>query len=343
MRPRTVLLLLLWLPVAGAETATEPARPVATAPVQSGSIAPTAPAWGTVQPDPDRLRTLALPRAAIIAQVHVRSGQTVAAGAPLLDFTTAPAVRQDHAQATSALDYARRALARNERLFAEQLATRADVDAARRDLRDAQSRLAALAAVGAGSYADTLRAPVAGIVTEVLLMPGARVAADTPAVSIADRQALVAVLGIEPETAARIATNASASVSGVFGSAPAFTGQVTVVQAMADPVTHLIGALVPIPADAAGYPLGAALRAEIELPAETALRVPRAALLADGGGTYVFAVRQGKARRVEVRTGVPVGDDLIVSGALQADERVITTGGRELGDGDVVEETLPWP
>ncbi len=332
-----LLVFLLWLPGAGAE----PARPVTTAPVQSGSVRPTVPAWGAVQPDPDRLLSLALPRAAVIGRVYVRGGQIVVAGAPLLDFTTAPSVQQDHAQAASALDYARRNLDRSERLFAEQLATHADLDAARRDLQDAQSRLTALAAVGAGETHGTLRAPVAGIVTEVFLTPGERVAADTLAVSIADRQALVAVLGIEPETAVRIAKNAGVKISGVFDTATGFTGHVAAVQAVTDPVSHLIGVLVPIPADAAGYLIGAALRGEIELPAEAALRVPRAALLADGGGTYLFVLRQGRARRVDVAIGVPVDDDIIVSGVLQAGERVVTTGGRELGDGDAIEDNTP--
>lgn len=341
MKLRAVLILTLWLPVASTQAATEAAKAVATAPVQGGNITPTVTAWGAVQPDPDRQHTLVLPRAAIIGPVYVRSGQTVAAGAPLLDFTTAPTVQQDHAQAVSAFDYARRNRARSERLFAEQLATRADLDAARRDLRDAQSRLAALSAVGAGTDRGTLRAPLAGIVTEVLLAPGARVPADTPAVSITDRQALVAALGIEPETAARIATNAKARISSVFGPAPGFTGHVTAVQAIIDPATHLLGVLVPIPADSAVYPIGAALRAQIDLPEETTLRIPRAALLADGSGTYVFVLRQGHAQRVNVTAGLPVGGEIIVSGALQMGERVITAGGRELGDGDAVEERAP--
>lgn len=341
MTLRAILLLTLWLPVAGAQAATEAAKPVATAPVQGGDIAPTIEAWGTVQPDPDRLRTLALPRAAIVGQVYVRAGQVVLAGAPLLDFTTAPAAAQDHAQASSALDYARRNLARSERLFAGQLATRADLDAARRELTDARSRLAALTAIGAGTRGGTLRAPLAGIVTEVLLTPGARVAADTPALSIADRESLVAMLGVEPETAARIPPQASARISSVFGSAPAVTGQVAAVQAITDPLTHLISVLVPMPPQGAAYPIGTALRAQISLPPEAALRVPRAALLVDGGGTYLFVLRQGRARRVDVSTGLPMGSDIILSGALAAGERVITTGGRELGDGDAVKETTP--
>ncbi len=336
-----VLLLLLWLPFANAATNPESARPVATVPVQGGDIIPTVQAWGTVQPDPDRLHMLALPRAAIIGRVYVHNGQAVVADAPLLDFTTAPAVQQDHAQATSALDYATRAVARNERLFAEQLATRADLDAARRDLQDANSRLAALTAIGAGTGAGTLRAPVAGIVTEVLLIPGTRVAADTPAVSIADRQALVAILGIDTETAARIARNARVRISSVFDTVVGFTGQVKAVQAITDPVTHLLSVLVPIPADGAAYPIGAALRGEIELQAEAALRVPRAALLADGGGTYLFVLRQSRARRVDVTTGGPVGEDITVTGPLQAGEHVITTGGRELSDGDIARDGTP--
>lgn len=348
-------LALAWLPVANAADS-QPALAVTTVPVQAGAVTPTVPAWGTVQPDPQRVHSLALPRAGVVERLYVRVGQTVAASAPLLEFTTAPNVQQDYAQAASALEFARGTASRSARLFAEQLITRAELDAARRDLADAQARHAALDAVAAGTIRSMLRAPVAGIVTQVNLSVGDRVAADTLALALADQQALVAVLGVEPEAAVAITAGAAVRVRSVFGTAPEFTGPVTAVQGLADPVTRLIEVRVAVPNAVSGYLIGTSVRGDIALPTQTALRVPRAALLADASGTYLFVLRQGAARRVNVTTGAPVGADIVVrstlptdaSGALQrvlkplqTGERVVTVGARELADGDAIQERAP--
>ena len=48
-------------------------------------------AYGRVQPDPDHLTSITLPRAGLVSRVWVRLGQRVSDGQPLLELVTAPA------------------------------------------------------------------------------------------------------------------------------------------------------------------------------------------------------------------------------------------------------------
>jgi multidrug efflux pump subunit AcrA (membrane-fusion protein) len=81
---------------------------------------------------------------------------------------------------------------------------------------------------------------------------------------------------------------------------------------------------------------------------EGALVVPSRALLregvagpsrAEGDGSVVFAVRDGRVDVVPVEVDALGEDDAAVRGALQPDERVVVAGYEDLDDGDEVEAT----
>jgi multidrug efflux pump subunit AcrA (membrane-fusion protein) len=57
-----------------------------------------------------------------------------------------------------------------------------------------------------------------------------------------------------------------------------------------------------------------------------ALTVPASALLTEGGKTYVYIVENGRARRMEVRTGFDDGVRVEVTGGLTGGEQVIVVG-----------------
>ncbi|MDE2408060.1 MAG: efflux transporter periplasmic adaptor subunit, partial [Xanthomonadaceae bacterium] len=104
-----------------------------------------------------------------------------------------------------------------------------------------------------------------------------------------------------------------------------------------DPQTHLVPVLVEVPADAR-LQLGDAVDARIELAPFDAWAVPRAAVLQDDKGAYLFVVRDGKARRIPVTVRQPEGDTLGVDAALPARAAVIVDGAYEAEDGMPVRE-----
>jgi multidrug efflux pump subunit AcrA (membrane-fusion protein) len=72
--------------------------------------------------------------------------------------------------------------------------------------------------------------------------------------------------------------------------------------------------------------------------AHDALVVPGAAVEADESGYCVFTVENGKAVRHGVEPGLAADGEIEISGTgLSEGTTVVTTGGRELSEGDAVE------
>ncbi|MEO6799081.1 MAG: hypothetical protein ABI178_04015 [Rhodanobacter sp.] len=67
--------------------------------------------------------------------------------------------------------------------------------------------------------------------------------------------------------------------------------------------------------------------------------MPRAAVLHDDHGDYLFQVEHGHAKRVDVQLRSAQGDPVGVEGSLDAQARVIVLGVYELNDGDAVQES----
>jgi RND family efflux transporter MFP subunit len=317
-----------------------PSALVTTVPVAERTIGETLTAFGVLDPDPDQVLSLSLPRAGLINRVWARLGQRVHRGDRLLEVVTAPDARMQYLQAQSAVDYAQRELDRQRRLLGEQLATRAQVDAADRNLQDAVAALDALKRRGQGLDSEILRAPMDGIVTRLDVSQGQRVQADSTAMLIAAEQRLVARLGVEPEDLERVRPGMPVTVSSVFAPGITIATHIRDVHAMIDPATHLVEMLAPIPpAQGAELTLGSRLVGRLELASHKALVVPRSAVLSADGQDYLYIVQAGKARRVPVTKGVEDGDLVAVTGPLQTGDAVVAPGNYELSDGMAVRET----
>jgi RND family efflux transporter MFP subunit len=302
-------------------------------------VSETLTVYGQVQADPDAVLTISLPHAGLITRVSVRLGQRVKRGDSLFELATSPAARMEYLQAQSAVDYAERELKRQQRLFNEQLAVKAQVDAARKTLQDAQASLQALKARKQNKTAETVSAPIDGIVTQLAVKQGDRMQADTSALAIATGNRLIALLGVEPEDIGLLQPGTPVKISSVFVPDYKVESQLREIHAMINPTTHLVDALVPIPADKSDHlVLGSRLTAEIRLKEHTALTVPRSAVLQDQKGSYVFRIVDGKAQRVDVATGLESDQWIEITGGLQQGDTIVRLGNYELTDGMPVRE-----
>ncbi|MBL8858192.1 MAG: efflux RND transporter periplasmic adaptor subunit [Planctomycetes bacterium] len=128
-----------------------------------------------------------------------------------------------------------------------------------------------------------------------------------------------------------------------------FSGELQIVSPSIDPqsgsfrVTVKLGAPLSGPSDARLLP-GMLVRLEVVTERHpSALVVPKRALRREGEQNLVFAVVEGKARKIEVTEGFT--DDLYVevnsaTGALRPGMHVVVVGNRELEDGaEVIEDT----
>ncbi len=332
----TMVLILMNIPLLAAE----PTVLVQTGQVTSQMISETLTAYGEVQPDADHIQCLSLRHAGLVNRVWAQPGQRVKKGDNLVETATAPGGRMQYLQAQNAVNYAGDELARQERLFKEQLATRSQVAGARKALRDAETSLKALQQQGQGQKIELLTAPVDGIVIQINVRQGQQVQANTTAVLIAAEQHLVVWFGVEPDDLPAIKTNAPVQLSSVFApDLTRLTSRVRNVHAMINPATRLVNVTVPIPDGKEDHlVLGTRMVGRIMLAAHQALTVPCSAVLEDSRGAYLFRLQDGRASRVAVTPGGEQDDRIEVKGNLRAGETIIISGNYELRDGMAVRE-----
>ncbi len=299
----------------------------------------TVEAWGSATGDPQHARTISLAHGGQVIAVSVAAGQTVKRGQPLLTVTPDPAARNTYQQAQSALTLAEGELQRTEQLAAQQLATQSQLATARKALADARTALDAQHALGGGTAQEAVTAPADGVVTTLSVGLGDRFAANAPLLGFTPAHALVAQLGVQPEDAAKLHAGMPVQLRNVYG-ATGFTGTLRMIGQSVDPQSHLLSAQVELPAEAsATLVAGAAVDAQIRTADFSAWAVPRAAVLHDEHGDYLFQVDRGHAKRVGVTLRSPDGDIVGVQGALGAQAKVIVLGAYELADGDAVRES----
>lgn len=322
-----------------AQNASEPSAPsvlVTTQSPRQGSLPRTVTAYGTLEAAPGAgSETLSVLRPGRVTQLQVRQGEAVRRGQALLTIAADPAALASYKQAASALTLARTQRQHAAQMLAQHLATRDQLATAEKALADAQSALDALDRGGGGSAQQILTAPFDGIVSALLAAPGARVAAQTPLLTIAQANKLVASVGVEPRMRDQVVTGQPASVEPLYASW-AQQGRVASVSAMLDPTTRLVPVLIDPAPDgpaASGLLPGSPVRATLQVGTMTGWLAPRDAVLVDEKSAYVFQVEAGKAVRVDVRVVGMAGPTTVVAGPLEPSRPLVASGNYQLQDG----------
>lgn len=329
-----VLAMLAPLPAAAAGA---PSVLVRTVALQKHRIAETLAGYGTLSPEVGGTVNVNLPRPGRISALEASPGQVVGKGARLLEFRTAAGAALGYRQAEHALAFARSELARTEELVAQKLATASQLAAARKSLADAQAALRAQRRLGTNSGVAVVKAPFDGVVLGVGASAGDRIAAGATVMTLARMSGLRVLLGLEPSDSFAVRPGMPVRLTPVFDAGRQVEARVAAVHGMVDPRTQLVDVVVRI---RAGKLLpGMRVRGEITLATRTGWAVPRSAVLRDGGGEYLFQVKDGVARRVAV-TVESDGDELlgIVGAALDPALKVVVQGNYELSDGMAVRE-----
>lgn len=322
-----------------AQSNVEPSVLVTLTPAETRLIRATLRAYGTTQADTNRQASIVIPRQGIVGQVSARLGEIVPAGAALVEVDTAPAATVAYEQAHAALKLARFEAQRIGELWNKRLTTHDRYAATQRDLADAEAKFAAQRQLGTGESRQVLRAPFEGIVNRLAVAAGDRVAADTPALSIVPRDAIVVPLGIEPEDASKLRPMMKVEIRSVFASSTQslIPGEIASMQGIVSPTTGLVDALVRVKAhNAGGLLIGTRVEGTVVLSEQKMVAVPRSAVLNNAGEDYVFVVRNGRAHRVSIETGPRDGEFIGVTDGLAAGEQVVSRGNYELTDGMAV-------
>jgi membrane fusion protein (multidrug efflux system) len=310
---------------------------VVTQPVHRQALPLTMDSFGEIatgKPD-----SLSFPQAGQVAALPVVLGQHVRRGELLASLASDPNAVSAYAQAASSAGFARRELARQQELLGLQLATQSQVDAARKQLDDAQAALAAQAKLGGERASAELRAPYDGIVSALSVAQGDRIAAGAVVIQLGRADRLRALLALEPAQSALVRSGMPVTIAPVLDGTKPFEANIASTGDLVDPKSQMVTAIVELPDGVrARLVAGARVQATIRLGQRDAWVVPRQAVLSDEQGTYLFQVRAGKAHRVAVTRIAEVGQLLGVDGPVDGALPVVALGNYELNEGMSVRE-----
>ena len=274
-----------------------------------------------------------------VLQTYSDQGQAVRAGQTLARIEAGglqDVYLSARAGLTSALnnaDIARRELARSEKLLAAGAIAERDIEQSRRSaiaanaaLADARARLAT-AQKQVGNTVIT--APISGVVSDRPISVGDVVQAGALLFTVVDPSSmrLEGSVPAEQLSQVRVGAPVTFTVNGYPGRT--FSGKVTRVNPTADPATRQVRIVISIP-NAEGRLVGGLFaNGRLASQSHTGLVVPANAVDARSNIPAVFRIKGGKvervpvqlglrddaAERIEIASGVQVGDTLLVGAA----------------------------
>ena len=279
----------------------------------------------------------------ICASVAVEEGDTVQAGDILaeLDKEEAEAllrqIEVEVAQNETSLELARRQ-------SREGHGTQVETDNARfgyeRSLADRDMQRIRLEHL-------TLRAPIAGIVTQRTIQSGMYVSIGMTAFTIMDPTSLMLVIHLPEKDLSRLHVGQSAEVRVDALPGEIFEASVRRVNPSVNPVSGTVKVVLDLnEAIRSRLPESAFARVKLVMSTRNnVLMVPKEAVLEESGRKYVFVVKTeaddsaGVAHQVEVGTGLEDTNRIQIFRGLTDEDWVVTTGHDALSDGSRVNVT----
>lgn len=292
---------------------------------------------GTVAPA-DEIR-LSFKTGGIVAAIEVEQGERVRQGQPLAALAQAE-VAAAVAQARALADKAERDLARGQALYADEVATREQLEdlTTARDVARAQLRAAEFNARHA-----RIEAPADGIVLRKLAEADELVAAGQPVIVLGDTSGgWIVRASLSDRDIVRVHSGDTAEVTLDAFPGRRFTATVVELASAADPLNGTYEMKLSI--DPQGERFVQGLVAKVAMTggsgAEVTVVPVQSLLEADGSEAVVYVVatrdQQDVAQRVAVRIGRLAGEQVEVLEGLDGGERVVTEGAAYLRDGQAV-------
>ena len=258
-----------------------------------------------------------------LVEILVREGSLVSSGAPLFKVDDAE-LKAQVSRAEAERDLARQALDRTRGLLAEKAAAPADLERAESQMRITQ---AALELLQVRLDRTTVRAPFAGVAGARLVSVGDYVTSATRLISLQTVNPQRASFQVPERYSDRLKEGQRVAFQVAALPGRDFRGTVDFV----DPQVQLPGRTITVKASVPNgdRSLQAGMFIEARLATETrpqSIVVPEDAITQIQGGAFIWIVVDGKAFRkqvelgvrtpgyVEVRSGVALGDQVVVGG-----------------------------
>lgn len=303
--------------------------PVEVAPVGRGTAARTSVVTGSVEP----LRTVGVNAqlSGVLTAVLVEEGDAVGQGQVLARLDDRELAAQLRA-AEARLTLVRGSLDRSRQLREAQVITAAELEADQADFAAAEAQLDQLRTrIGFA----TIRAPIAGVVTEKRLEAGDVASPQARLFTVADLGTLVVRLPVSEIDVAMMRVGEELDLTLDAMPDRTFRGRVRRIFPTADSVSRLIPVEVQLMGEGARRARpGFLARVTLQLDErQNAMLVPANALVGTAGSEAVYVVEGGKAARRPVVTGLRQSGQVEIVQGLTGAETIVVVGTTTLRDG----------
>ena len=296
----------------------------------------------------DNLTTrLFTPFAGRVTKIHVEAGQSIEVGAPLAaiaspDFGQAQA---DARRAATDFAFAERTVSRLRELSERGAAAQKDLQAAEADLDRARleqqrtgRRLALYGAAEAElDQAYVMKSPIAGVVVEKNVNPGAELRSDqmlantpqlaAPLFVITDPTTLWVQIDVPERDYTRLCVGQTFLIKSASLPGQSFTGRVEVVSDSLDPNTRTVKARGSLANDRRLLKAETFVTAEFTLPPEAGTEISSKAVFLRGDKHCVLVEESpGRYARREVTLGGERGGRRVIKNGVASGQRVVVEG-----------------
>lgn len=177
------------------------------------------------------------------------------------------------------------------------------------------------------------------VLNDYSIAPGAMISPSTPLIDIADLTKLKATLKIPESKIFAVKEGMAAFLKFDALSDKEFKGKVTHIDQYVDPSTRTSSVEIELNNQEAGMSLRPGMFGQasiIEREERGTISLPESAFHSSEKGYYVFVEKERRAGAKDVSTGIKEGNTIQVTSGLEAGDRVIIFGGKNLNDGDAV-------
>lgn len=281
-----------------------------------------------------------LPVPGRVTAVHVKTGDRVKTGDPLLTLTSpeAAAARASLAAAQAEAEVARQEIARQDKMAASGVGIESERVAAQAKLRESAAELARAQSTagllgGGGGSTIVLRAPIDGtVISRRASVGGVAEPGGEPLIELGNPSALWVVADVFERDLVQVRENAGVQVELSAALAPV-RGKVASVGSALTGSMRTAPVYIALDGDAGALRAGMFARASIEAPSGETIALPAEAVLIEDGKKSVVYVEQSPGKyaarpvaigrsvdgKVQVLSGLHAGEKVVVKGALLLD------------------------
>lgn len=267
-----------------------------------------------------------------VVSIPVSRGRVVHKG-ELLVMLDPGGVQSQYHQAEAVFLNAEKQFKQMQSLFESGAVSESQRDGAETEFKVAQANF------NAARQAIEEDAPFDGVVTDVYVRAGDEVSPGTPLVEVADVGALRLVLEVPGSQIGLIKTGQTVSIISSVDSSIVMMGQVTGVADAANNITRSFEVECHFAHPSQGFAPGMYVIATVQIQVlPMALVVPSDALMYRTGEAFIYAVSADTVGLLPVTVLATDKDRAAVSGGLQAGQRVVVLGQKNLTPGTKVRE-----